>query len=142
MNQHIILKNLQKPRKISIEEDIDWIGDSFGFKICLDSVFNGENINNNSLIFQNVIIGIAKNGFISTQNLSDELDLSVQRINYHLRSFIDSGFLYRDKKLIYLREGSVKSAIEEIRKDANRIFDNLSEIAEEIDNALGFKNRR
>ena len=135
MSQQIILKNLQKPKEVNIKEDIVWLGNSLGFSTGRDT----KKIT--SQILQNVLEEAAKQGSTSTESISNELDLSVQRVNYHLRTLIESGFLYRERRFIFIRQGSVKSAVEEVRRDANRIFDNLSKIAEEIDSALGLKNR-
>ena len=135
MAQQIILKNLQKPMKIDIEEDIDWLGNSLGFNTGRDT----EKIT--AKILKNILEEVAKQGSTSTENISNKLNLPVQKVNYHLRNLIEVGFLYREKKKIFIRQGSVKAAVEEIRKDANRIFDNLSKISEEIDLALGFINR-
>lgn len=136
MPQQIILRNLQKPAKINIQKDIDWLGNSFGFTAGRDT----EKIS--AKILQKVLNKVAQKGSTSTENIADSLDLSIQRVNYHLRTLVESGFLFREKRLIFLRQGSVKSAVEEMRKDANRMFDNLSQIAEEIDTSLGLKNRQ
>ena len=135
MPQQIILKNLQKPQEANVQKDIEWLGNSFGFSTGRDT----ERVT--AKILQNVLQEVAQQGSTSSENIANKLDLSVQRVNYHLRSLIDSGFLFRKKRLIFVRQGSVKAAIEEMRQDANRIFDNLSLIAEEIDSNLGFKNR-
>ena len=135
MPQQIILKNLQRPKEINVEDDIKWLGNSFGFSAGRDT----ERVT--AQILQNVLEEVASQGSTSTENISDELEMPVQKVNYHLRTLVDSGFLFREKRLIFVRQGSVKSAVEEVRRDANRIFDNLSRIAEEIDSALGFKNR-
>jgi len=135
MAQQIILKDLQKPKEINLNKDIDWLGNSLGFS-C------GRDTNKITLqILRSVLQEVASEGSTSTEKISDNLDLEVQRVNYHLRTLVDSGFLYREKRLIFIRQGSVKAAVEEIRKDANRIFDGLSIIAEGIDKELGFKNR-
>ncbi|OYT31719.1 ArsR family transcriptional regulator [Candidatus Woesearchaeota archaeon] len=135
MLQQIVLRDLQKPKVVNLDDDIAWLGDSFGF-------VSGRDIERITIrILQSVLKEVASCGSVSSDTLSESLNLAVQRVNYHLRTFIDSGFLYRNKRLIFLRQGSVKSAVEELRKDANRIFDNLSVIAEEIDKRLGIKNR-
>ncbi len=135
MPQQIVLRNLQRPAEVDTKKDIEWLSDSFGFSAGRDT----ERLTNR--ILQAVLQNVACTGATSTETLSGSLDLSIQRVNYHLRTLIDSGFLCRERRLILIRQGSVKSAVEEIRKDANRIFDNLAEIAEEIDAALGLKNR-
>lgn len=135
MTQQIILKDLQKPKEINLNNDIDWLGESLGFNCGRDT----KRIT--SQILRAVLHEFASDGATSTEKISDSLRLDVQKVNYHLRTLVNSGFLYREKRLIFLRRGSVKSAIEEMRKDANRIFDELSIMAEEIDKELGLKNR-
>jgi len=136
MPQQIILRELQGPKETNITEYIEWLGDSFGFSTGRDT----ERITDQ--ILQKVLREVADKGSTSSENIASKLDLSVQRVNYHLRTLIDSGFLFREKRLIYVRQGSVKAAVEEMRRDANRIFDNLSRIGEEIDAAIGFRNRQ
>ena len=136
MPQQIILRNLQRPKNIAIVDDIEWLGNCFGFSAGRDT----ERVT--AQILQNVLQEVANQGSTSTENIADELDISVQRVNYHLRTLIDAGFLFREKRLIFVRQGSVKSAIEEMKRDANRIFDNLVRIGEEIDESLGLKNRQ
>ena len=135
MVQQIILRNLQRPKKGNVYEDIEWLGNSLGFVNGRDT----EKMANQILL--SVLDEFAKEGSVSSEQIARELNVALQRVNYHIRSLIDSGFLYRDRKLIFLRQGSVKSAVEEMRRDANRTFDNLSMIAEEIDQTLGLKNR-
>ncbi len=135
MSQTIILRNLQKPSNINRKEDIEWLGDSFG--LC-----SGRDTQKISfLILETVLKEVANDGSTSTEHIANDLDISIQRVNYHLKSLIDAGFLLRNNKLIFIRQGSVKAAVEEMRQDANRIFDSLSKIGEEIDTSLGLKNR-
>jgi len=136
MPQQIILRNLQRPKEIDVADDIEWLGNSFGFSAGRDT----ERVT--AQILQSVLQDIASEGSTSTENIAKDLDLSIQRVNYHLRTLMNAGFLFREKRLIFVRQGSVKSAVEEMRRDANRIFDNLSRIGEEIDETLGFRNRQ
>jgi predicted transcriptional regulator len=135
MAQQIMLRELQRPKKININEDIDWLGESFGFSAGRDT----DKVT--AKILRSVIYEVANIGCTSTEKISKGLNIEVQKTNYHLKTLVDAGFLYREKRSILVRQGSVKSAVEEIRKDANRIFDSLSVIAEEIDKSLGLKNR-
>ncbi len=134
--QKILLKNLDKPREVNLFNDIEWLGNSLGFN-------EGRDINGtNNKILKKLLINISCKGNTSTESISNELHMSIQRVNYHLKTLINSGFICREKRLLLLRQGSAKSAIEEMRRDANRIFDNLSIIAESIDNNLKISNRK
>ena len=135
MVQEIIIRNVQKPREQNVSHDIEWLCDSLGFMTGRDT----ERIM--SQLIRQLLQEVGNDGSASTVELADRLGIAPQRVNYHLRGLTDSGFIYRERKLIFLREGSVKAAIEELRQDANRIFDRLSVIGEEIDTAVGLKSR-
>jgi len=135
MVQQIILRNLEKPQIKSLEEDLLWFCDSFGFSSGRDT----ENTANRiifSLLKKN-----SNDELSSSEFLAEDLDMKISRINHHLRNLNDSGLLYRKKRLIYLRGGSLKAAVKEMRKDSERMFDELENIAEEIDSVMGLKNR-
>ncbi len=135
MVQEITIRNLPKPREISIIKDISWISNSLGLTEGRDT----EKITEKIIL--TAIEEIARRGITNSQRISENLNISIQRTNYHLRSLIQTGLLTREKRRIEIRQGSVKAAIEEIRKDANRILDEVSAIAEEIDERLGLIRR-
>ncbi|WP_292487673.1 winged helix-turn-helix transcriptional regulator [Methanohalobium sp.] len=135
MSQRIILNKLDKPKNKSLESDAKWICESLGFS-------SGRDIENTST---KVIISLLKNlsndGVTSSEAVAQDLDIKVSRVNYHIRNLINSGLVYREKKLLHLRGGSLKTAIQEMRKDTDRIFEELEYVAEGIDNKMGLKNR-
>jgi predicted transcriptional regulator len=135
MVQQILLKNLEKPRIKNLEEDLLWFCDSFGFSSGRDT----ENTANR-IIFS-LLEKLSNERESSSEVLAEDLDMKISRINHHLRNLNESGLLYRKKRLIYLRGGSLKAAVREMRKDSERILDELESIAEEIDLMMGIKNR-
>jgi len=135
MYQQIILRKLEKPKAADTITDIDWICKSLGFGCGRDT----ERIS--AKIIKNLLEDVSQDGHSSAEELANELNIACQRVNYHLRALTEAGFLYRQRRLIFLRDGSVKAAIEEMRRDANRIFDRMAEIADEVDASLGLKSR-
>ncbi|KKG14783.1 hypothetical protein EO98_00275 [Methanosarcina sp. 2.H.T.1A.6] len=135
MVQQILLRNLEKPQIKSLEEDLLWFCDSFGFSSGRDT----ENTANR-IIFS-LLEKLSNDEISSSEILAEDLDMKISRINHHLRNLNDSGLLYRKKRLIYLRGGSLKAAVKEMRKDSERILDELENVAEEIDSIMGLKNR-
>ena len=136
MAQQITVKSIKKPTSSTLKEDISWLSKSLG----LATGRNTERIIEKILL--QILEDTSKNISISTENLSEKLDLSVQRINYHVRFLINTGIIYREKCKLQIRGGSIKEAVNEMREDSNRIFDRVLTIAEEIDEGLGIKNRR
>jgi predicted transcriptional regulator len=135
MAQQIILRHLEKPRVKSLEEDLLWLCNSFGFSSGRDT----ENIS--TRIIFSLLDKLSNDEITSSEALAKDLEMKISRVNHHLRNLNDSGLLYRKKSLIYLRGGSLKAAVKEMRKDSERIFDELECIAGEIDSRIGIKNR-
>jgi len=135
MVQQIILKYLEKPHVKSLEDDILWLCDSFGFSSGRDTE------NTATRIVFTLLDRLSNEQITSSESLAEDLEIKISRVNHHLRNLNDSGLLYRKKRLVYLRGGSLKAAVKEMRKDSERIFDELESIAEEIDLRIGIKNR-
>lgn len=136
MPQQIILINLEKPREKKLEHDISWLCNSFGLSSGRDT----ENIATQIVI--DLLKQLAmKEERVSSDKIAEDLDVTPSRVNHHVRNLVNTGLLYRDRRALYLRGGSLKAAVREMRKDSDRIFNELEEIAEEIDRQMGLKNR-
>ncbi|MCS3923239.1 winged helix-turn-helix transcriptional regulator [Methanosalsum natronophilum] len=135
MTQQITLINIEKSNEKDLDKDIRWICDSFGLS-------SGRDIDDISIkIIRDLLNNIPSETNISSEMIANDLGISTSRVNHHIRNLIQSGLLYRKKRYIYLRGGSLKAAVQEIRKDSERIFDELEQVAEEIDQNKGIKNR-
>ena len=135
MHKQIIVRDLVKPVQKNVTEDIEWVCDSLGFS-------RGRDLTHLSTrLVAALLERLSNERGIPTELLAEELDVSSARVNHHIRNLMESGILFREHRLVMLRGGSLKSAIEELRKDANRIFDELTIIAKDIDATMGLKNR-
>lgn len=131
----IIIKNLEKPKDKDVFTDISWVCDSFGLA-------KGRDVNLVSIqILKDVLQRLSRQTSVTAEIIANDLDLNQAMINHHLRKIIETGIIYRHKKSIFIRGGSMKSAVDEVRKDVNRILDEIEVIAKEIDDSLGFRNR-
>jgi predicted transcriptional regulator len=123
MEFSIFLKKINKPHSHNPKTEFEWFCESLGLT-------TGRDIENTS---RKIIIRLVenKNRFqgISTEDIAKDLDIPVSRVNHHLRNLIKSGFIYRKNKKIYFRGGSLRAAIEEMRRDAERIFEDLENMA-------------
>ncbi|WP_445474070.1 ArsR family transcriptional regulator [Methanococcoides methylutens] len=135
MARQIILINIEKPVEKDVEKDIHWFCDSFG----LSSGRDVENISKK--IVMELLSSLSRNEEVTSEMLARSLGINLSRVNHHLRNLIGSGLVYRRKKMLYLRGGSLKAAVCEMRKDSERIFDELDKIAEDIDNEFGLRSR-
>lgn len=131
--QELTIKRLNKPSPHNLDHDIEWLCHSLG--LCA-----GRDLDQISAQIVAEILS-RPHAALSSQLLAHELKTTVGRINHHLRNLIASGILYREKRRIKLRGGSLKAAVQEIRKDTERVLDDIETMAEEIDVKLGIKNR-
>ncbi len=127
----IVLQNLDKPDCHNISNNIFWFCDTLGFSAGRDT----ENLCNE--IFLSILQETAKESIITSDTLAELHDISVGRVNHHIRNLNRTGLVYRDKKTIRIRRQSLLESVQEIRKDADRIFDELEEMAGKIDEKLG-----
>ncbi|KXS43240.1 MAG: hypothetical protein AWU59_1217 [Methanolobus sp. T82-4] len=136
MARQILLIKLEKPREKKLEQDIHWLCNSFGLSSGRDT----ENLATKIVI--DLLQQISEDEErVSSDKIADSLEVTPSRVNHHVRNLINAGLLYRERRRLHLRGGSLKAAVQEMRKDSERIFDELEEIAEEIDNQVGLKNR-
>lgn len=136
MPQQIILINLEKPREKKLEDDIHWFCNSFGLSSGRDT----ENIA--TQIVHDLLQQISeREDRVSSDVIAENLDVNLSRVNHHIRNLINAGLIYRQKRALHLRGGSLKAAVQEMRKDSERMFQELEEMAEEIDEQMGLRNR-
>jgi len=74
---------------------------------------------------------------ISRIFLADLLGINVGRVNHHLRNLSRSGVVYRQRRRVHLRGRSMRESVQELRRDADRIFDELEKVATDIDRMMG-----
>jgi len=135
MTEHIMLKSIDQPRKKDVYEDINWICNSMGF-------VSGRDVEDTALrIFDDIVNIIAMRQDVTSQHIAEDLEVTVNTVNHHLRNFSASGFFVRRSNVILLRGGSMRRTIEEIKRDADRMFEDLIMIADEVDNVLKIENR-
>jgi predicted transcriptional regulator len=123
MEFSIFLKKINKPHNLNTRNEFEWFCESLGLS-------TGRDIENTS---RKIIVRLVENRNrfegISTEDIAKDLNIPVSRVNHHLRNLIKTGFIYRKNKKIYFRGGSLRSAIEEMRRDAERIFEDLENMA-------------
>ena len=131
MHQRLILQRLPRPTGRDLTDEIFWLSDTLGLS-------SGRDVDNLSTqIILKILERSSQNSGISTEQLGELLDISSGRVNHHLRNLSRTGIVYRERRLIHLRERSLKDTIREIRRDANHIFDELEKVADEIDQISG-----
>lgn len=129
------LKKLNKPTKGDVDQDINWLCHSFGLCSGRDTQYTSKKI------VAQILDKASEKEEVKSEGIAYDLGLSQGLVNHHLRSLISSGIIIRDKKRIYIRGGSLKQAVREIKREAIAMFEDIEDMAEEIDQELGLESR-
>jgi len=129
MPREIMVRFVERPRQRDMGADIRWICNSLG--VC------GGRDDVSFKIVKNILNRYPKEHHLSTEMIAKDLLINPNRVNHHIRNMMDSGLFYRERKKIVLRGGSFTRALEEMKKDSERMFDDLIEKAKKIDERLG-----
>lgn len=123
MFRRIILRRVNSPVQRDADEDFQWLIDSIGLR--------GKDTS--MRVFREMIRQISSSGRATSEEIASNLGMSIGCINYHLRQFMEAGLIERERAKLKLRGGNLRRSIEELRKDTQRMFDDMERIAEELD---------
>jgi len=129
----ITIVRIKKPKKKLINEDLQWLGSSLGLFSLRDK---------NSSCFR-IFIELLKAAKMHHPMSSDEISyrtkLSRGTVVFHLGKLIGAGLVAVVNGKYILRIGKLENLIERLKEDTEQVFNNLKEIAHEIDVELGLK---
>ena len=131
MAREITFRQIERPRGKGEYEDLHWFFNSLG-------IGGGRDVDQ---IAKKVLVVLLEHHpseeGLSVERIARTLGISTARVNHHIRKLIDAGVVYRHKRLIYIRGNSLLSMVQEIRKDALRVLDDLEVAAAELDSRFG-----
>ncbi|WP_235809583.1 winged helix-turn-helix transcriptional regulator [Methanofollis ethanolicus] len=130
IDQRISLRAVERPQVPGTEEKFSWFCESLGLTHGRDLDTTAERV-----VLQ-ILEEVAEEPGVSSARIAEKLAVTPARVNHHVRNLVATGLLYRRKKLIYLRGGSLAAAVVEMKKDADRIFDELVAVAEVLDREI------
>jgi predicted transcriptional regulator len=130
-----LLLSVRKPTTAEYETDLEWLCRTFGFLESRDKQKTAY------LIFKALVEATAHNNGLTSDELAEKLSLTRGTMIHHLNKMMKSGLVIFHESKFKLRERSLKNTMEEIRRDINRLFENIFEISESIDRSLGLVSR-
>ncbi|OPX66930.1 MAG: Helix-turn-helix domain protein [Methanoregulaceae archaeon PtaB.Bin056] len=133
--RQIVVRQIERPMLGNEDDDLQWFCNSLG-------IGEGRDVERiaTRVLFTLLDHQPHEKG-LPVDTIAKDLAVSSSRINHHIRNLVDAGAVYRHKRLIYLRGNSLRSMVQEIRKDVLRLLDDLELAATEIDQAFGIVQR-
>jgi len=132
----ITIIKMNKPEKKDLNKDLQWFSDSLGLFTERDkerSCFR---------IFIELIKGTRRGNIYTSDELAYKTNLSRGTVVFHLNKLIESGLVAYEQGRYILRVNNLEDLIKEVKKDMNRVFEELQFMAEELDDELGLVKRK
>ena len=130
-HQKITIVRSRKPAENTINEELQWFGDSLG-------LFNLRDRDKSCFrVFIELLKSAKRKQPLSSDELAYRLNLSRGTVIHHITKLMEAGLVTAYKNRYMLRVDNLKELINELKEDITRTCDDLKTIAEEIDKRLG-----
>jgi len=130
-SRKITIVKISRPLKREINEELQWLGNSLGLFSIRDkdkSCFR---------IFIELLKAAKNREPLSSDEIAERLDLSRGTVIHHINKLMESGLVTRIKNKYMLRVEDMETLIEELRRDFERAYHNLKQVAIDVDRSLG-----
>lgn len=134
--KRITINKIRKPQEANLNKDLLWFSDSLGLFTERDkerSCFR---------IFVELVKTTRKRKPINSDELAFKTHLTRGTVIHHLNKLMESGLVISYNNKYFLRTENFESLVNELKKDMQRIFEDLKEMAEELDENLGLIKRK
>lgn len=132
----ISLIQLRKPTKKDLNIELQWFSQSLG-------LFNERDKESSCFrIFIELVKAARRNHALSSDQLALKTNLSRGTVIHHLIRLKEAGLILHEKNRYALRTNSLTELMDELRRDALRILEDLEETAERLDEELGLVNNK
>ncbi len=135
LNRITIVK-LRKPTDKDVNKDLQWLSESFGLF--------GERDKEKSTfrVFLELIKATRKRTALSSDDIALKSHLTRATVIHHLHKLQESGLVMNHENVYILRVDNLESLVSEVRKDVLRAFQDLQDVAKELDEELGLIKRK
>ncbi len=131
--RRVTIVKVERPNKHEINEEIQWFSSSLG-------LFGDRDKEKSRFrVFLELLKAAKVKRGLSSEQLATRTDLSRATIIHHLNFLIEQGLVIERYSRYYLRVENLEELIDIIQNDVEKIFYELSKIAESIDKELGLK---
>jgi predicted transcriptional regulator len=126
---------INRPSKKDVNKDLQWFSESLGLFSERDkerSCFR---------IFIELVKAARRGQIYSSDELAYRTNLSRGTVVFHLNKLIEAGLISCENGKYILRVSNLEELVKEVKKDLNRVFDELQVMALELDDELGLIKR-
>ena len=131
MSEKITIVRIRKTPSHDIHQELQWLGNSLG-------LFGRRDKDRSCFrVFITLVRKAKRNETTTSDEIAERLKLTRGTVVHHLNNLMSSGIVIREKKGYLLRETNLQRVIQDIKRDMDTRFEELNEVAKEIDDKLG-----
>ena len=130
-SRKITVVKISRPLKKDINEELQWIGSSlglFGLRDKDKSCFR---------VFIELLKAAKAREPLSSDEIAERLGLTRGTVIHHINKLMESGLVTKVKNKYMLRVENMEDLIDELRRDFERAYHNLKQVAVDVDRSLG-----
>ncbi len=131
MPERLILIHERRLPDTDLNRELQWVGHSLGLFSLRDrdsSCFR---------VFITLVRSAKKNQALSSDEIAERLHLSRGTVVHHLIRLRESGIVVHEKEGYILRESTLQNVVRSIERDFAALFEELQQMARQIDEQLG-----
>lgn len=130
-SKKITIIHITKPSVRSLNNELQWLGAALG-------LFNLRDKDKSCFRIFIELLKSSKKGIpLTSDQLADKLELSRGTVVHHLQKLMEAGIVIPEKSRYLLRVDNLEMLIDEIQRDTYRAFEDLKQVASEIDKWMG-----
>lgn len=134
--RRVTIVRVRRPVKKDLNQDLQWFSSSLGL------FGNRDKENSCFRVFVELIKSTRRGHALSSDDIANRSHLSRATVIHHLNKLIESGLVIADSNGYILRVDNLEELVEEVKRDLNRVFEDLKGIAEDLDDELGLIKRK
>lgn len=128
--RRITIVNVRRPREVSVNDELQWLGTSLGLF--------GERDRDKSCfrIFIELIKAIKATSGLSSDELADRLSLTRATVIHHLNALMERGIVRHEGNKYVMRGDRLTLLVDDLQRDIQRTMEEMKQAAEELDRLL------
>lgn len=130
---NIIVRRVERPIRKDLEDELDWICQSFGFFEPIDKEKTA------ATIFKLLVRAAESGKPLTSSDLAGMVNMSRGSVINHLNNLIQSGLIVKQGRYYYPRSKSIYRLIKEVEDDILSTLQRMERTAHEIDKAFGIE---
>ena len=130
---NIIIRRVEKPVRRDLEDELDWICQSFGFFEPIDKEKTA------ATIFKLLVRAAETGKPLTSSDIAGLINMSRGSVINHLNNLIQSGLVVKGGRYYFPRSRSIYRLIKEVEDDILSTLQRMEKTAHEIDKAFGME---